>query len=164
VSPPQRLPGVGTLVSVSMRAVLLLTASVVFAAGCGGSEKDDVRAAVERVTAALRAGDSATWCASIVPDTLLPDPVLRQIPVEGGQSGSLRELEGFQRACGERRFLDNVSERERTRAPTEVPDEVRILDLTPTEGVDGAALVGSGKDPATLVRINDEWLLVFDSR
>jgi hypothetical protein len=147
-----------------MRMVLLLTASVVLAAGCGGSEEDDVRAAIERVSAAFREGDSATWCAGIVPDTLLPDSVLRRTPVEGGQSGSLRELEGFQRACGESRFLDDVSARERSRAPTEVPDEVRILDLKPTQGVDGAALVGSGKDPATLVRINDEWLLVFDSR
>lgn len=148
----------------SVRTVLLLTVGVVLAAGCGGSEKDDVRAALERINAAFREGDSAAWCASIVPDTLLPDPVLRQIPVEGGQSGSLRELEGFQRECGERRFLDDVSERERARAPTEAPDEIRILDLEPTQGVDGAALAGSGTDPATLVRIDDEWLIVFDSR
>jgi hypothetical protein len=147
-----------------MRAVFLLIAGVVFTAGCGGSEEDDVRAAVERISAALREGDSATWCAGIVPDTLLPDSVLRRTPVEGGQSGSLGDLDGFQRACAERRFLDDVPERERSRAPTEAPDEVRILDLKPTEGVDGAALVGSGKAPATLVRINDEWLLVFDSR
>ena len=147
-----------------MRTVLLLTVGVVLAANCGGSEKDDVRAAMERAIAAFREGDSEAWCASIVPDTLLPDSVLRRTPVEGGQSGSLRELEGFQRACGERRFLDDVSERERTRVPAEAPDEVRILDLKPTQGVDGAALVGSGREPATLVRIDDEWLLVFDSR
>jgi hypothetical protein len=41
---------------------------------------------------------------------------------------------------------------------------VGILDLKPTQGVDGVALVGSGKDPATLVRVGEEWLVVFDSR
>jgi hypothetical protein len=147
-----------------MRTLVLLTAGVVLAAGCGGSDEDDVRAAVERSAAAFRAGDSVAWCQTIIPDSLVPDSVLRRTPVEGGQSGSLRELEGFQRSCGRRGFLDSVSERERSRAPTEAPDEVRILDLEPTEGVDGAALVGPGKEPGTLVRIDDEWLLVFDAR
>jgi hypothetical protein len=148
----------------SMRSGLLLVACVVLAAGCGGSEEDDVRAAMERVTTAFREGDTETYCDGIVPDTLLPSSVLRRTPVVGGQSGSLGELEDFQQDCGKQGFLEGVTERQRRRTPTEAPEQVRILELEPTQGVDAAALVGRGKEPATLLRIDDEWLLVFDSR
>lgn len=147
-----------------MRRLVLLTATAAVIAGCGASEEDDVRAAMERAGAAFRHGDNATWCRSIVPDTVLPDPVLRRIPVEGGGSDPLRDLDDLRRECTKGRPLDDVSRRERARAPTDVPDEVRILDLEPTQGVERVALVGSGRDATPLVRIGDEWLLVFDTR
>ena len=147
-----------------MRGALVALAVALGAVGCGGSEEDDVRAAYERMADAYRSGDSATWCDSIVPDTLLPDAVLERLPVEGANDGPVSRLDGVRRECRAARPLDDVSARERAQAESESPERVRMLELEPTGGVEAAAILGTSRDGAALVRIDGDWLLVFDSR